>query len=137
MSISERWNLTATRGALDAGRSTEKKARGFILSEPNRASGSGFLRGHDRIVRALFELGVYGVDVRFSIDVEFSHSWLVDPRLDPSRPLGSPPCTGRNSSVRPATRCVLTNGLRIAARSGIRTKLSGVIWGMALRLWDH
>lgn len=44
-----------------------------------------FLRGHDRILCELYDLGVYGIDVRFSINEEFSHSRRFDPRLDRTR----------------------------------------------------
>jgi hypothetical protein len=45
-----------------------------------------FLRGHDRIMCELFDLGEYGVDVRFSINEEFLYSRRFDSRLDPERP---------------------------------------------------
>lgn len=44
-----------------------------------------FLRGHDRILCELYDLGDYGIDVRFSMNEEFWYSRRFDPRLDPSR----------------------------------------------------
>jgi len=44
-----------------------------------------FLRGHDRFMCELFDLGEYGVDVRFSINEEFRYSRRFDPRLDATR----------------------------------------------------
>jgi hypothetical protein len=34
----------------------------------------------------LFDLGQYGIDVRFSMNEEFLYSRRFDPRVDPTRP---------------------------------------------------
>jgi hypothetical protein len=46
-----------------------------------------FLRVHDRILCELYDLGDYGIDVRFSMNEQFWYSRRFDPQLDPSRPL--------------------------------------------------
>lgn len=44
------------------------------------------LRGHDRILCELYDLGDYGIDVRFFMNEDFWYSRQFDPQLDPSRP---------------------------------------------------
>jgi hypothetical protein len=44
-----------------------------------------FLREHDRILCELYDLGDYGIDVRFSMNEDFWYSRRFDPQLDSSR----------------------------------------------------
>src|SRR5713101_6320976 len=61
--------------------------------EPPRQPKTGerlfeFLRGHDRILCELYDLGDYGIDVRFWKNEEFWYSRRFDPRLDATRTPG-------------------------------------------------
>ena len=58
--------------------------------QPSRQPKTGerffeFLRGHDRILCELYDLGDYGIDIRFSMNEEFWYSRRFDPRLDVTR----------------------------------------------------
>jgi hypothetical protein len=99
--------------------------------QPTRQPKSGerlfeFPRGHDRILCEPYDLGDYGLDVRFSMNEEFWYSRRFDPRLDATR-------TPRELTLqwateeRKATRChpIRSKQFYAFAERGHPTRMTG------------